>query len=177
MICPFCGAVVADGHEAHHEAWHNTVAHKPKKATPKPVYTVTLDREARAWMGIPAGMVDNWCRAYPGANIPAEMERALLWAISNPAQDKKNWLRYLTNWFARAQERSRPTPSSGPGVSRKPWRPPDDNMTICYGRGGFHHAKKADIVRVDERGRDICRVCAEAMDAEAEPALIGGEGA
>ena len=106
------------------------IAIKPKRVTPKPTYTVSLDRDARAWVGIPEGMIGAWAKAYPGINVPIEMERAMLWALANPAQTKANWLRFLTNWYARAQERSRPTPSSAAGVSRKPWCPPDDNMTI-----------------------------------------------
>ena len=55
--------------------------------------------------GITANQIRLWKEACPAVNVEGEIRFAALWAASNPAKRKKNWLRFLTNWIVRKQER------------------------------------------------------------------------
>jgi len=52
--------------------------------------------------------MDLWRAAYPAVNIETEIQRAAAWQVANPKNTKKNYRRFLANWFSRAQEKARP---------------------------------------------------------------------
>lgn len=56
--------------------------------------------------------VELWKAAYPAVNIEMQLKRAAAWADANPLKKKKNWKRFLQNWFAKAQEAGRDIPSN-----------------------------------------------------------------
>jgi len=71
--------------------------------------TLYWDYEKRSWSApIPAEFIDRLAAAAPAVNYNTEMARIEAWIIANPNNRKKNWLRFITNWFMRAQERARP---------------------------------------------------------------------
>lgn len=47
----------------------------------------------------------DWSKAYPAVDIDGDILRAAEWLKSNPTKTKSNYRRFLTNWFARMQER------------------------------------------------------------------------
>lgn len=55
--------------------------------------------------GVTDADVDAWREAYPAVDIRLEISQARQWLTANPAKRKKNVYRFLTNWFARRQER------------------------------------------------------------------------
>lgn len=59
----------------------------------------------RGWKGL-NGFLAVWKTAYPAINIEIELEKAKAWLIANPANKKKNYARFLTNWFSRTQDRA-----------------------------------------------------------------------
>lgn len=44
-------------------------------------------------------LLTKWAKAFPGVNIDLEVERASVWAASNPP--KKDWQRFLSNWLSK----------------------------------------------------------------------------
>jgi hypothetical protein len=58
--------------------------------------------------------MDLWRAAYPAVNIETEIQRAAAWQVANPQNRKQNYRRFLTNWFARAQEKARPGVKAAP---------------------------------------------------------------
>lgn len=44
-------------------------------------------------------LLTKWATAFPGVNIDLEIERASVWAASNPP--KKDWQRFLSNWLSK----------------------------------------------------------------------------
>lgn len=44
-------------------------------------------------------LLAKWAKAFPGVNIDLEVERASVWAASNPP--KKDWQRFLSNWLSK----------------------------------------------------------------------------
>lgn len=44
-------------------------------------------------------------QAYPAINVRADTLKAQLWLLANPKNRKKNLERFITNWFARSQEK------------------------------------------------------------------------
>jgi len=49
--------------------------------------------------------VEMWGQAYPALEIETELAKASSWLKANPNKQKKNYQRFLVNWFSRAQER------------------------------------------------------------------------
>jgi len=47
----------------------------------------------------------DWAKAYPAVDIDLSILQAAQWLISNPTKTKKNYRRFLTNWFNRTQEK------------------------------------------------------------------------
>ncbi|WP_052961844.1 helix-turn-helix domain-containing protein [Pseudomonas fluorescens] len=45
------------------------------------------------------GLLTKWAKAFPEVNIDLEIERASVWAASNPP--KKDWQRFLSNWLSK----------------------------------------------------------------------------
>ena len=63
--------------------------------------SILFDKESATFGGIEADELARWQTAYPKANIGAEIRRAAEWAKANPP--KRNWRRFLVNWFMRAE--------------------------------------------------------------------------
>jgi len=55
--------------------------------------------------GITPEMIGKWKGAYPAVDFEVQLCRADEWLKSNPTKGKKNYYRFLTNWFSRSQER------------------------------------------------------------------------
>jgi hypothetical protein len=66
---------------------------------------ITFDFETATFSGIDDGMLKRWSEAYPAVDIRTTILRAAEWVVANPTQRKKNYNRFLTNWFSRNQER------------------------------------------------------------------------
>ena len=50
--------------------------------------------------------IETWKEAYPAVDIVGEIKRAEQWLIANPRKaQKRDYYRFLVNWFARSQER------------------------------------------------------------------------
>jgi hypothetical protein len=49
--------------------------------------------------------LSTWEQAYPAINVRADALKAKLWLFANPKNRKKNLERFITNWFARSQEK------------------------------------------------------------------------
>lgn len=65
--------------------------------------------------GITEAHRERWREAYPAVDIDQEILEAQEWQTSNPKKRKKNYRRFLTNWFARVQERGGGVASKKPG--------------------------------------------------------------
>lgn len=79
----------------------------PTRVTePKPKQ-IDFDFSDGKWVDITDRDIERWADAYPGISIDRELRKAAEWVIANPAKKKKNWRRFLVNWFERAQERGR----------------------------------------------------------------------
>jgi hypothetical protein len=67
---------------------------------------IEFNWETGMFRGIPDEKVSRWCDAFPALEIETEIAKAATWLLENPARGhKKNYGRYLVNWFGRAQER------------------------------------------------------------------------
>jgi hypothetical protein len=72
---------------------------------------VRFDAAAGAW-SVPDLLREQWVKAYPAVDIGRELASACAWLIANPANQKSNYARFLTNWLKRAQDRA---PAKGGG--------------------------------------------------------------
>ena len=66
---------------------------------------VQFDFTNRIWTGITESDLKQWKAAFPSVDIETELKSAAQWAFDNPEKKKKNWRRFLTNWFCRRQEK------------------------------------------------------------------------
>jgi len=47
----------------------------------------------------------DWRRAFPGVDLATEFHKATLWLKNNPRKRKKDFAKFLANWFTTAQDR------------------------------------------------------------------------
>lgn len=60
------------------------------------------------WSGITDIQRDKWSKAYPAANIEAELAKASAWCLANPKKAKRTangWARFLDNWLKQCQDK------------------------------------------------------------------------
>ncbi len=68
--------------------------------TAKPFWT-----KARGWENTDL-LREEFSAAFPACNFDLQLANAALWLKANPTKaTKSNWLRFLTNWFKRSQDR------------------------------------------------------------------------
>jgi hypothetical protein len=66
---------------------------------------IIFSAESRKLENISEQDIQDWSQAYPAVDVRLETKRAEQWCLANPTKTKKNYRRFLTNWFARTQER------------------------------------------------------------------------
>ena len=102
----------------------NTCAENKKNLCSQPANKgIEFDFPNSCWRGISSNDIKLWKQAYPAINIEQELSRAAAWLLANPKNRKKNYRRFLTNWFSRAQDRApRVVVNSFPATSTTPQR-------------------------------------------------------
>ena len=55
---------------------------------------------------IPDEVIAKWAEAYPAIDVKQEIARAEAWLLANQKNRKSDYLRFLTNWLSRAQDRA-----------------------------------------------------------------------
>lgn len=73
---------------------------------------VTFDWQTGAFTGLADEHFDRWRKAFPAVDVRASVLRAAAWLAANPANRKSNYLRFLTNWLTREQDRAPPQRST-----------------------------------------------------------------
>lgn len=68
--------------------------------------SIDFDFQAGAFIGIAALQQSSWKAAYPATDVDCEVLRAASWLMANPANRKGNYVRFLTNWLSRAQDKA-----------------------------------------------------------------------
>lgn len=69
-------------------------------------HKVEFSFESGKFVGITDADELRWQKAYPAIAVPVEVDKAAAWMKANPSNRKKNYERFLVNWFGRAQERA-----------------------------------------------------------------------
>lgn len=77
---------------------------------------VRFDAATGSW-SIPDILRTQWAKAYPAISVDGELAAASAWLIANPANQKSNYARFLTNWLKRSQDRA---PGKGSGKASGP---------------------------------------------------------
>lgn len=68
--------------------------------------TIRFNFDTHEWENITQKDISNWKEAYPACNIEIELAKMREWIRANPIKGrKKNWRRFITSWFSRAQEK------------------------------------------------------------------------
>jgi len=78
---------------------------------------IALDNSGN-WLNITDDHRNLWNSAYPAVNLDSELPAAAAWIIANPANRKSNYLRYLTNWLKRSQDKAPRVGGSAPATQR-----------------------------------------------------------
>lgn len=66
---------------------------------------ISFSFQDRCFLGIEQKDIEEWKKAYPAVDIDIEINRAKEWLLANPKKRKKNYRRFLVNWFNYTQER------------------------------------------------------------------------
>ena len=85
--------------------------------------------------------IEQWSKAYPDVDIQQELLAAAQWLDTNPKKRKKNYARFLTNWFKRAQDnvtaRLKQFASAEPGkYSEQWWARQESNLQDSFDKPG-----------------------------------------
>jgi len=81
---------------------------KPKKDNPNKriIFDRTPDIKDAKFIGITQGDIDAWEKAYPAADLDAEVAKAIVWIYGAEAKGyKSKWYSFLNGWFSRCQDR------------------------------------------------------------------------
>ena len=100
--------------EAHARAG-KAAGSKAKRPTP-PAARLDFDFEKGVFVGPVSDHFERWHRAFPAVDLVAEVARAAAWLFAHPANRKSDYLRFLTNWLNRAQDRAPRLASRNPGA-------------------------------------------------------------
>lgn len=80
-----------------------------KESSPEPKKTapagIGFSFEDRRFTGIQDRDKNEWRETYPAVDVDLEILKAKEWLLANPEKRKKNYRRFLVNWFNRTQER------------------------------------------------------------------------
>lgn len=63
---------------------------------------ITFDRQTGTFIGIDDDRLKDFYLMFPDVAIETEILKAAAWAAANPGKSKKNWDRFVFNWFSRA---------------------------------------------------------------------------
>jgi len=66
---------------------------------------ITFSFQSGGFENITSEDILAWSEAYPAVDVQLSIKQAAQWLISNPSKLKKNYRRFLANWFARTQEK------------------------------------------------------------------------
>lgn len=77
---------------------------------------ISFDAERVIFHGITKVQTTAWEIAYPALDLKVEIAKAAAWLQANPKNLKKNYARYLTGWFDRAQQKA---PALGGGSTKR----------------------------------------------------------
>ena len=74
------------------------------KRARRQVVGITWD-PVSGWQNVTDSHKITWRVAYPNCSVETSLARMHMWLIANPSKaHKTNWLRFVTNWFARTRE-------------------------------------------------------------------------
>ena len=135
-----------------------TTAERGARVAPKPSLTINkkkeegaheksaieFDFDAGVFHGIQCDQNARFVEAFPAIEVGAEILKAALWLMANPANRKSNYLRYLTNWLTRAQDRApRSTTTGGIHVPHPTRRPTAAEQRDDWLEGMFGASRRA----------------------------------
>lgn len=81
--------------------------HKPEtkqRAVSVSRRSVGFDFETKKFTGIEQSDLTFWKETYPAVDGVAELRKMAAWFVANPANRKKNYLRFINKWLAKAQD-------------------------------------------------------------------------
>lgn len=91
--------------DAINEAASEVVVKRGEKRRMTSPTAIQLDEDKAEWIGVTEVHREMWRKIAPGVDIERHLAAAAAWIVSNPRHRKKNYLRYLTGWLTRQQER------------------------------------------------------------------------
>lgn len=71
-------------------------------AVPMQAIKIDYNFQRQEWEGLQDNKRSEWVRAYPEISVETELKRAAAWLTANPKRRKKDYAKFLINWFSRA---------------------------------------------------------------------------
>lgn len=91
------------------------VQNLPAKIQKKVVEKITLRFSESQTIEVQKALINSWADTYPKEFLDQELKKARSWVLANSHKTpKKNWGRFLNNWFNRGWETYRKTLTSNP---------------------------------------------------------------
>jgi hypothetical protein len=103
------------------------------------------------FLGITKEKIEKWKDAYPAIDVLGEIKKAAIWLTENPKNKKKNYGRFLTNWFARKQEKA-PGRGNGNGRAQECW-----SELLAYVKR--HGSRGGCTLTLPKEAKDALKAC------------------
>ena len=115
---------------------------KKEKEAPAKV-EIGFDFDAGIFHGIQCDQKGRFSEAFPAISVDAEILKAALWLVANPANRKSNYLRFLTNWLTKAQDRAPRITTGAINATHAPRRPTANEQRDDWIEGMFGASRRA----------------------------------
>lgn len=67
---------------------------------------ITFNPEKRKFEGITPDDLSYWVGQFPAVNIEQELAKMEAWLYANPKNRKSKYVRFITNWLSKAQDKA-----------------------------------------------------------------------
>lgn len=88
---------------------------------------IVFDSSNVEFQNISESLIGKWQETYQAIDVKSEIKKAAAWLDANPQNKKKNYKRFLVNWFTRTQEKA-PRVQKSSNNQTDSWK--DDNTNI-----------------------------------------------
>ena len=88
--------------------------YKGSKQTLRETLSIFFDYDTGQFQNITSDLINYWREKFPELDIPAEIKAAEAWCLANPGKRKKDWRRFLTNWFLRQRKKREASERASP---------------------------------------------------------------
>ena len=117
------------------------------EASPPVPPVITIPLVDKTEFGISEEMVQEWSRAYPGADVVQQLRQMRAWCLANPTKCKthRGIASFIVRWLTKAQDQAGAIPNLRAPPAEPAWRSEQRQRTQLAAPGVAAHQNAADF--------------------------------